>query len=126
MKIKKLLASILVVVLLFAFANTAFAYAPSSISTSSSTTNCFAHDVSRSYTSFSLSGNAYITTYGSATSLTVRAYTLDHTKLSNAKTYRSGALSGGQAYWDTPAKICVRCNNDSNGDMVKVGGTWHF
>ena len=133
MKIRKLLATMLVVVLLFAFATPAFAYTTTVISTNQSASGYdywHKHGVTRSYSAFSLSGNVSISAYGNATSLTVRAYEENsqgqHTKLSNAKTYRAGALSGGQSYWSLPAKICIKCNNDSQGDWIYVYGTWKF
>lgn len=133
MKIKKIIAAALVTVMMLAFASPAFAYSTTVIGTNESASGndyWHNHNVTRSYSAFSLSGNVSIHAYGNATSLTVRAYEEDsqgqHTRLSNAKTYKAGALSGGQSYWSLPSKICIKCNNDSQGNWVYVYGTWKF
>lgn len=128
MKIKKLFASVLVVALLLLFVSPTYAFTTDEVTATSSSSTWFVHGQHRDYSGFSLSGPAGLDTeYGHATKLTVRAYTIDHTKLSNAKTYKSGSLSGGQSYWSLPTYLCVKTNHDYSGnDTIYVRGTWRF
>lgn len=139
---KKLFASLIALLLLCAFITPAYAYSTSSIGTNQSADGndyWHAHGVTRSYSSFSLNNPTPTTTpyiyppNGNATKLTVRAYKdssngahTSHTRISNAKTYKAGSLSGGQAYWSTPEELCIKCNNNSQGDWIWVVGNWLF
>ena len=125
MKIKKIFTTVLIVALLFAFATSAFAETITDTFSAGSST-WVRQGVSRDNSAFSLSG-VWIRTWYSATSLTIRPYKTDGTtKLSNAKTYRSGAISGGQTYWSNPPSIIWIRGNSDTGDKVDVYGSWTF
>ena len=127
MKLKRFIASILIIVMMTAFTTSAFAESfTETFSAYSTTSTWLRKNVARDNAAFSLSGT-WIRTYGSATSLTIRPYKTDGTtKLSNAKTYRSGAISGGQTYWSNPPFVIWIKGNSDASNLVEVRGVWSF
>ncbi len=119
---KKIIATVLVIVMMLGLTSNAFALAL----TAYSTTTTSLYTTTRVKTYFkSLVGNTF-TSSGSATKLTVRAYTSGGSRNSSAKTYQSGSVTGGQDYWDaTVSTVDMRGNTDASG-WARVSGSWEF
>lgn len=119
---KKIITTVLVFVMMLALTSNAFALSLTAYSTNTATL----YTTTRVKTYFkSLTGNTF-TSSGSATKLTVRAYTTGGSRNSNAKTYQSGSVTGGQNYWDaTVSRISMRGNTNASG-WARVSGGWEF
>ena len=119
---KKIITIVLAFVMVLTLTSSAFALSLTAYSTS--TTSLYT--TARGGTHFeSLDGNTFSSS-GSATKLTVRAYTSGGSRNSGAKTYQSGSVSGGQNYWDaTVSTVDMRGNTDASG-WARVSGSWEF
>lgn len=118
---KKIIATVLVVVMMLGLTSNALALALTAYSTS--TTSLYTTSRVRTY--FDVT-NATFSSYGSATKLTVRAYTSGGSRNSDAKTYQSGSAWGGKAYWDASVSTTdMRGNTDASG-WTRVSGDWVF
>lgn len=118
---KKTIATVLVCAIMLGLIANANALALTGYSTS--TTSIYTTMRTKAY--FNVASST-ITTSGSATKLTLRAYKFGGSKNSDARTYKSGEATGGQYYWDASvSSIDMRGNIDASG-WVKVDGTWVF
>lgn len=123
MKTRKLLATMLVVVLLFAFSSSAFAASRLTITANSPSSKPLV-TVTRHDTRFGIIDGSWSSS-GSATKLTVRAY-VGSVRNSNAMTFKSGSLTNHRDYWDcTPTTVTIYGNTDATGS-ASVSGDWTF
>lgn len=129
MRKRKAIALILICICLFCISSPTFAYTTGYIGTNPDLYPFYVHNVQREYTGFSVS-SGYMISPSSSSKLTVRAYTETenggHVRISNAKTYKAGSLSGGTSYWFLPDLICIAASGDSPNDIVGIYGTWTF
>ena len=124
---KKILLIALSLIMLFV-CDVSYASTVPSIGAQSSTPTYLSGTFSRDYTSWSLTAGQIIAQTGTATSLTVRPYSTTGERLSNARTFHAGALSGSQAYWSNGlllSTILIKTNHNGSG-MITIGGIWRF
>jgi hypothetical protein len=116
---------VICVALALCIALSAVSFASADTYTATSTSTVPLKTVTSTHTYFGvLPGNeGYIHTKGSATKLTLRAYTTSDVRNSNAVTYKSGSLAGVRDYWDiTPTTMIIKGNIDASGKVVFNGG----
>lgn len=126
MKTKKIIALILAATMIMAFASVAYASSKTTVICSSTTSGYLFHE-KMDNTKFNLSNGTWTRNSGSATKMTLRAYDPGGYMNSNAKTYSSSVLSGGQDYWEVwyGDYVYMHGNLDLAG-KVTITGSWTF
>lgn len=129
-KIIKMLVTVIAVVLVFAFATTAFAYwEVTTISASSKTSAVKKANITRSYSKWSAGADSYFVRFNDTVRLTVRPYKAGTSiQASDSKTYSPTVESGGRTYTlnPLPSKVGVKASATEDNALCGVTGPWKF